>query len=173
MPDLWLGVDPGSKGAAATLDESGRVSDTFLFDGQNFASISQWFHRLELVRFGVIEQVSAMPGQGVSSMFTFGERYGFVQGVLSAYGMSHTLVRPAAWRKVVGLSLPTKREGQDANARTREVKGATVAEALRRWPEAEPMLRRVKDWPIGDALFLADCARRMSMAPAEVSSRAS
>jgi crossover junction endodeoxyribonuclease RuvC len=50
-----------------------------------------------------LEAVSAMPGQGVSSMFSFGTSYGIVQGVLAALGIPVVLVRPVVWKSRAGL----------------------------------------------------------------------
>ncbi len=46
-----------------------------------------------------LEHVSAMPGQGVTSMFHFGEGFGWLQGVLEAYEIPYELVRPQKWKK--------------------------------------------------------------------------
>ena len=48
-----------------------------------------------------LEKVSAMPGQGVTSMFTFGEGYGRIQGYLEALRVGYNLVRPQAWQKIL------------------------------------------------------------------------
>jgi crossover junction endodeoxyribonuclease RuvC len=50
-----------------------------------------------------IEQVSSMPGQGVSSVFAFGKGYGIVLGVLAAHGVPVTLVSPAVWKRALGV----------------------------------------------------------------------
>ena len=51
----------------------------------------------------VIEQVSAMPGQGVTSMFNFGQSYGILQGICSAMQLPMYFVRPAKWKKDFNL----------------------------------------------------------------------
>ena len=51
----------------------------------------------------VIEQVSAMPGQGVTSMFNFGQSFGVLKGICSAMQLSMYFVRPAKWKKYYGL----------------------------------------------------------------------
>ena len=50
-----------------------------------------------------VEAVSAMPGQGVSSMFGFGVSFGIVQGVVAAVGLPMVLVTPVAWKRRAGL----------------------------------------------------------------------
>ena len=51
----------------------------------------------------VIEQVSAMPGQGVTSMFNFGQSFGIIKGICSAMNLSMYFVRPAKWKKFFNL----------------------------------------------------------------------
>ena len=51
----------------------------------------------------VIEQVSAMPGQGVTSMFNFGQSYGILKGICSAMQLPMYFVRPAKWKKYFNL----------------------------------------------------------------------
>ena len=52
----------------------------------------------------MIEQVSAMPGQGVTSMFNFGQSFGVLKGICSAMQLSmHFVIRPAKWKKYFGL----------------------------------------------------------------------
>ena len=51
----------------------------------------------------VIEQVSAMPGQGVTSMFNFGQSFGILKGICSAMQLPMYFVRPAKWKKYFNL----------------------------------------------------------------------
>ena len=51
----------------------------------------------------VIEQVSAMPGQGVTSMFNFGQSFGILKGLCSAMELPMYFVRPARWKKYFNL----------------------------------------------------------------------
>ena len=51
----------------------------------------------------VIEQVSAMPGQGVTSMFNFGQSFGILKGICSAMQLSMYFIRPTKWKKYFGL----------------------------------------------------------------------
>ena len=49
--------------------------------------------------FVIVEQVSAMPGQGVTSMFNFGQTFGSIKGICAALGLPIFYVRPAKWKK--------------------------------------------------------------------------
>ena len=51
----------------------------------------------------VLEHVGAMPGQGVTSMFSFGENFGYLKGLLEAFEIPYELVRPQRWKKEFGI----------------------------------------------------------------------
>jgi len=159
-PTLYVGIDPGASGAVAWIGEDGSFGESALFkDLGSLQSIASGLHRHRVI-FAVIEEVSAMPGQGVTSMFSFGEQFGAMQGILAAKEIPYALVRPQTWRKECGVSIPAKEKGVDKGKRTREVKEATVQAAIRRWPETATLFQKKKNWPIADALWLAECARR-------------
>lgn len=61
-----------------------------------------------------LEQVGAMPGQGVSSVFAFGKTYGIIIGVLAANGLPYTFVSPVTWKKK--LQVPAAKDGSRARA---------------------------------------------------------
>jgi crossover junction endodeoxyribonuclease RuvC len=89
----------------------------------------------------VIEAVSAMPGQGVSSMFRFGESVGVVLGVLGALQMPVRWVTPQRWKKAAGIV------GKD--------KDAARSMAIQLHPEVADMLTRKKDHNRGEAILIA------------------
>jgi crossover junction endodeoxyribonuclease RuvC len=88
----------------------------------------------------VVEQVGAMPGQGVSSMFAFGQAYGMVLGVLAGLYIPVRTVTPASWKRAMKLNT-----GKDA----------ARAEAARRWPQQAGEFRRVKDDGKAEAALIA------------------
>ena len=105
---IYIGIDPGKNGGFAVIDVE--VSHTLTFsrpmDGKDYV---EWMraltnlHPAEELRC-CLEKVGAMPGQGVSSTFTFGEGFGFVQGVLTALGIPFQLVPPQKWKKEFSLN---------------------------------------------------------------------
>ena len=114
---LIIGIDPGISGAICFF-LNGEVIDIIdmpsMADGkknkrqinsqQVFNEISKRiknFSKKEIIV--VIEQVSAMPGQGVTSMFNFGQSFGVLKGICSAMQLSMYFVRPAKWKKYYGL----------------------------------------------------------------------
>jgi len=88
-----------------------------------------------------VEQVHAMPGQGVTSMFNFGHSCGTVMGVLGAMSIPHTMVTPQAWKKAAGLI------GTD--------KDAARARAIQLWPKWRELDKKGKGQALADAALIA------------------
>lgn len=106
---ICIGIDPGKNGGYAiiNIEELARSSVTVRpMDEKSFVEdmhfISEAFSPSEMRC--CLEKVGAMPGQGVTSMFTFGTGYGFLQGVLTAYGIPYQLVPPQTWKKAFTLN---------------------------------------------------------------------
>lgn len=99
----YIGVDPGKSGAMAIIHALGNV-EVIPFDAVNYSLA------LARVRSGAypvtccVEKVSAMPGQGVVSMFNFGHNLGVIEGLLRGYGIPYQLVPPQTWKKEFSLS---------------------------------------------------------------------
>jgi len=97
---LILGIDPGQSGGIALIAadksfaEVRKVSDMTPRDIVNHLSLHK-----KAIGMAYLEQVSAMPKQGVSSTFKFGTNYGFYIGVLTALQIPFTYVRPQKWMK--------------------------------------------------------------------------
>ena len=88
----------------------------------------------------VIEQVSAMPGQGVSSMFRFGEGYGHLQMACAASKLPLQYVTPASWKRHFGLT---------------SSKGLSRGLAMQRFPDQAQQFSRVKDDGRAEAALIA------------------
>ena len=114
---LIIGIDPGITGALCFF-EDGEIKDVIempnMADGkknkrqingpQIYNEISNRTEGLSKKNVAVvIEQVSAMPGQGVTSMFNFGQSFGVLKGICSAMQLPMYLVRPAKWKKYFNL----------------------------------------------------------------------
>jgi crossover junction endodeoxyribonuclease RuvC len=89
----------------------------------------------------IIEQVSAMPGQGVTSMFNFGQSYGILKGMCSAMHLPMYFVRPAKWKKYFSL----------INAE----KDASRTKAIEIFPYFSSNLSKKKDSNKADAILIA------------------
>ena len=89
----------------------------------------------------IIEQVSAMPGQGVTSMFNFGQSFGILKGICSAMQLPMYFVRPAKWKKYFGL--------------INSEKDASRTRAIEMFPYFSSHLARKKDSNKADAILIA------------------
>jgi crossover junction endodeoxyribonuclease RuvC len=123
---MIAGIDPGLSGALFFLDPNrpanGEATDLpihMLVRGGrkkrelDIAGLIEILtpHRIEHV---FLEQVSAMPGQGVSSVFAFGKTYGAILGVIAAHSIPLTLVAPVVWKRALGV--PKSKDGARARA---------------------------------------------------------
>ena len=83
---IYIGIDPGKNGGIAILSDTIPDVTVRVFSEDELLHICKTFRKTfnEDCKC-VLEKVNAMPGQGVVSMFNFGQNYGFIQGVLKAY----------------------------------------------------------------------------------------
>lgn len=98
---IYIGVDPGQHGGYAWIWD-GKVT-VHPWDDETFV---QDMHMLSLCDdkpIAAVEKVGAMSNQGVKSMFSFGKSAGFIEGVLSAFGIPYQLIPPATWKRSFSL----------------------------------------------------------------------
>ena len=112
---IIIGIDPGVSGAICILN-NGKITEIYemptMIDGKknkkqvNGAEITNIINK-ELINEKdinvVIEHVSAMPGQGVTSMFNFGQSFGVLKGICAALKLSVHFIRPVKWKKHFNL----------------------------------------------------------------------
>jgi len=142
-----IGVDPGCSGALVLL-EDGQPIEWMLMPTLkvgsatrvNASAVHEWMFRSNAVH-AYIEQVHAMPGQGVTSMFSFGHACGVLSGVVAALGLPHTLVTPQAWKKAAGLI------GTD--------KDAARSRAIQLWPAWKELNKKGAGQALADAALIA------------------
>ncbi len=152
---LIIGIDPGISGSICFF-EDGKILDVVemptMTEGkknkrqvngsQVFNEISKRIKQLDKKDVKVIiEQVSAMPGQGVTSMFNFGQSYGILKGVCSAMQLPMYFVRPAKWKKYFSL--------------INSEKDASRTKAIEIFPYFSINLSKKKDSNKADAILLA------------------
>ncbi len=101
MVKTFVGIDPGKSGALAVLYPNGSV-ETQPFNAVNYVDVLSGLRGSDVIC--CVEKVSAMPGQGVVSMFNFGHNLGFIEGVLQANGIAYQLMPPQTWKKEFSLS---------------------------------------------------------------------
>ena len=151
---LIIGIDPGISGSICFFKD-GRILEVIempvMTEGKknkkqvNGAQIyNEFLKRInkkeDEIRV-VIEQVSAMPGQGVTSMFNFGQSYGILKGICSAMQLPMYFVRPAKWKKYFNLI-----NSQKDASRTR---------AIEIFPYFSTQLSKKKDSNKADAILIA------------------
>ena len=152
---LIIGIDPGISGAICFF-EDGEVKEIIdmpvMADGKkNKRQINgpqvyneilkriNNFQKKDIIV--VIEQVSAMPGQGVTSMFNFGQSFGVLKGICSAMQLSMFFIRPAKWKKYFGL--------------IKTEKDASRTKVIEIFPYISSQLSRKKDSNKADAVLIA------------------
>ena len=91
--------------------------------------------------FVIVEQVSAMPGQGVTSMFNFGQTFGSIKGICAALGLPIFYVRPAKWKKHFELINSSK--------------DASRTKVIEMYPSISSRLAKKKDVNKADAILIA------------------
>jgi hypothetical protein len=139
--------DPGLSGAGAVLDERGDILACFNLPtmGEGAGRRVDAANLADLIRehapyaFAIVEQVSARPGQGVSSMFRFGQAYGTILGVIGALVIPVRHVSPAKWKRALGLN----NEGETSRAR-----------AIETWPAQAELFVRKRDHSRAEAALL-------------------
>ena len=98
---ICVGIDPGAKGSMCILK-----SNEVEFYDFNLREYIKTLYKLKGNYNSImvaVEKVHAMPNQGVSSTFSFGQRLGELEGMLIAIGMPYELVAPKDWQKACGI----------------------------------------------------------------------
>ena len=148
MKKLILGIDPGKNGGMAVLDADTNDIIDITSMPSTLTDISDFVERHQDVSCAVLETVHSMPGQGVASMFTFGQYYGYVQMAVVAHKIRCIDVLPAKWQQALGLK--AKKCESKAEHKNR-LKG--LAQKL--FPKVKVTLKNA------DALLLAEYGRRV------------
>jgi len=154
---IYIGIDPGQTGAMAIISEAVKVWDFDDFECIKWLKaisdqIIRGLSQDDVEAKAVIEKVNAMPKQGVSSTFKFGQNFGQWIGRLEALCIPFDYVTPAKWRKEIFDSMPKG-----------DTKAMSLDRARRLFPSMVPMLNRKKDHGRAEALLLAEYCRRMDL----------
>ena len=148
-----IGIDPGLSGGIAVL-ENNKVLNIFdmpvMSEGKKNKRQLNSAQLVSLIKANiksneevavVVEQVNAMPGQGVTSMFNFGQTFGAIKGVCAALGLPIFFVRPSKWKKHFELINSSK-----DSSRTK---------AIEMYPTLSSQLAKKKDVNKSDAILIA------------------
>ena len=151
---LIIGIDPGISGSICFFEDGkileviempvmteGKKNKKQVNGAQIYNEFSKRINRKDDEIRVVIEQVSAMPGQGVTSMFNFGQSFGILKGICSAMQLPMFFVRPAKWKKYFNLI-----NSQKDASRTR---------AIEIFPYFSTQLSKKKDSNKADAILIA------------------
>lgn len=92
---IYIGIDPGKNGGIAVIGSD--YKSVIIYSDEELIQACRMFDGMRIICY--LEQVHAMPKQGVTSTFNFGMNFGFIQGVLKAYGIPYELVTPQKWKK--------------------------------------------------------------------------
>ena len=152
---LIIAIDPGINGAICFF-ENGEVKDVLemptMAEGkknkrqvnghQMFTELSYRIKKYNMQNINVVvEQVSAMPGQGVTSMFNFGQSFGVIKGICAAMQLPIFFVRPTKWKKHFEL-INTQKD-------------ASRTKAIEMFPKISSILSKKKDSNKADAILIA------------------
>jgi crossover junction endodeoxyribonuclease RuvC len=148
-----IGIDPGLSGGIAILKENkvlnlfdmpvmseGKKNKRQLNSAQLANLIKKNIKTNEDVAV-VVEQVNAMPGQGVTSMFNFGQSFGAIKGVCAALEVPIYFVRPSKWKKYFDLINSSK--------------DASRTKVIEMYPTLSEQLSKKKDVNKSDAILIA------------------
>ena len=148
-----LGIDPGLSGAIAILEKK-KVLNLFdmpvMPEGKKNKKQLNSAQLVNIIRENsigdeeiavVVEQVNAMPGQGVASMFNFGQTFGAIKGVCAALNLPIFFVRPSKWKKYFELINSSK-----DSSRTK---------VIEMYPSLSSQLAKKKDVNKSDAILIA------------------
>ena len=151
---IIFGIDPGVSGAISVL-ENKKVIEVFemptMIDGKkskrqvNGAQVTNIIkERLDKNKeiIAVVEHVNAMPGQGVTSMFNFGQSFGVIKGICSAMQLPIFFVRPVKWKKHFDL--------------IKSQKDASRTKVIEIFPKISSILSKKKDANKADAILIAN-----------------
>ena len=148
-----IGIDPGLSGGIAILDDL-KIFDIYdmpiMSEGKKNKNQLNSAQLVNIIKknlipngdtFLIVEQVSAMPGQGVTSMFNFGQTFGSIKGICAALNLPIFFVRPAKWKKHFDLINSSK--------------DASRTKVIEMYPSISSRLSKKKDVNKADAILIA------------------
>ena len=152
---LIIGIDPGISGSICFLKD-GKILDVIemptMTEGkknkkqvngnQLYNELKKYLSEINIDEACVVvEHVTAMPGQGVTSMFNFGQSFGVIKGICSAMQLPIHFIRPTKWKKYFNLINTSK--------------DASRSRAIELFPKVSEKLKRKKDSNKADSILIA------------------
>jgi crossover junction endodeoxyribonuclease RuvC len=159
-PDsIYIGVDPGKSGGLCAIFNDG--SSTYCKMPDTERGVWNWFADIDDKEsnsvHAIIEKVHAMPGQGVTSMFSFGQNYGFLRACLIGCHIPFEEVTPRSWQKALGIPAKPKSSPKNQHKLTLLSKAQQLFPQESLWEEPRS---KGKQLAICDALLIAEYCRR-------------
>lgn len=137
---LYVGIDPGKKGAIAFFAPYQGVLEIHPMPSIISHTAMLMDQHAPRIKVAVTEKVHSMPGNGASSMFTFGFGAGAMAGICAAYHINLVALDPGVWKTIMGLSSDKKR---------------SLELARTKFPGHTHLFRRVKDNDAAEAALMA------------------
>jgi crossover junction endodeoxyribonuclease RuvC len=150
MKTLFIGIDPGKSGGIAMIDtqENYQVAQEFSEDGLISVCEEIRIKGRTMKVICCLEKVGSRPGQGVVSMFNFGQSVGYIKGVLESFRISYQEITPQKWKKEFGLN---------------SKKAASIEVCRKLFPDVSLLATQRCKKPhdgMAEALLMAEYARR-------------
>ena len=148
MKTVFIGIDPGKSGGIACIDTESGICYTVPYNDKALIDMCSCESRNNYKVMCCLEKVGAMPGQGVVSMFNFGQSVGYIKGVLESIRIPYQEITPQKWKREFGLT-------------SDKAKSAEICRKL--FPDisllATPRCKKPHDG-MTEALLMAEYARR-------------
>ena len=148
MKTVFIGIDPGKSGGIACIDTESGICYTVPYNDKALIDMCSCESRNNYKAMCCLEKVGAMPGQGVVSMFNFGQSVGYIKGVLESFRIPYQEITPQKWKREFGLT-------------SDKAKSAEICRKL--FPDisllATPRCKKPHDG-MTEALLMAEYARR-------------
>lgn len=148
MKTLFIGIDPGKSGGIAYIDTQSNISGTYPYSDKELIDLCREASISNQEAICCLEKVGARPGQGVVSMFNFGQCAGYIKGVLESFRIPYQEITPQKWKKEFGLN---------------SEKAASAEVCRKLFPDigllATPRCKKPHDGMV-EALLMAEYARR-------------
>jgi hypothetical protein len=124
---MYIGVDPGRKGALCLLPSSGNPTflDLDIDELQQKDLVEYLIRRYDDITAVAVEQVRSLPGMSARSNFSFGYNLGQIETILNCAGIAYTRMQPKYWQRVAGISFKSR-----TPARERKMISAARAQIL-------------------------------------------
>lgn len=148
MKTLFIGIDPGKSGGIAFIDTEISVSETVPYSDKALIALCKNASDHNFDAVCCLEKVGAMPGQGVVSMFSFGQSVGYIKGVLESFKIPYQEIAPQKWKREFGL---TSDKAQSAEICRKLFPDVSLL--------ATPRCKKPHDG-MAEALLMAEYARR-------------